>query len=119
MKYAEINKRFTEIVSEHITKGYTINTASMGGSQGEIAKIDLTDGNEIIRIEIRPFHDFGKPTNGIKIVTGRSLDNATPNTANSKTVWSGNLDIISVERFYSLDGRSDGEYGTYEEAIRE
>ena len=42
MKYAEINKRYTEIVSEYISKGYILNTATMAGSQGEIASVDLT-----------------------------------------------------------------------------
>ena len=29
MKFADINKRFTEIVAEYIAKGYTINTKTM------------------------------------------------------------------------------------------
>lgn len=41
MKYADINKRFSEIVTEYLNKGYTFNTATMGGSQGEVAKVDL------------------------------------------------------------------------------
>ena len=55
MKFADINKRYTEIVNEYIAKGYTINTATMSGSQGEIAKIDFTDGTEIIRIRVASF----------------------------------------------------------------
>lgn len=31
MKYAEINKRYTEIVSEYMAAGYTLNTATMTG----------------------------------------------------------------------------------------
>ena len=54
MKYADINRRFTEIVAEWLAKGYSINTASMSGSQGETAKIDLTDGKEIVRILVLP-----------------------------------------------------------------
>lgn len=53
MKYADINRRFTEIVAEWLAKGYSINTASMSGSQGETAKIDLTDGKEIVRILVK------------------------------------------------------------------
>ena len=44
MKYVDINKRFTEIVSEYIAAGYMMNTSSMNGSEGEISKVDLTDG---------------------------------------------------------------------------
>lgn len=57
MKYAEINKRYTEIVSEHISKGYILNTATMTGSQGEIASVDLTNGEEIFRVVISRFND--------------------------------------------------------------
>lgn len=32
MNYAEINNRFTQVVAEYLSKGYIINTASMGGS---------------------------------------------------------------------------------------
>jgi len=66
MKFETINRKFTEVVSEWIGKGYAFNTATMGGSQGEIAKVDLTDGKEIIRIRYRleeqphrPKHDGG------------------------------------------------------------
>ena len=43
MKYADINKKYTAIIAEHLAKGYTINTRSMCGSQGDYAHIDLTD----------------------------------------------------------------------------
>ena len=32
MNYADINKRYT--ATEHVAKGYTINTRTMAGSQG-------------------------------------------------------------------------------------
>lgn len=34
MKFGDINWRYTEIAAEYIGKGYKINTATMGGSQG-------------------------------------------------------------------------------------
>lgn len=50
MKFESINLRYTEVIAEWLAKGYTINFATMSGHQGEISKIDLTDGKEIIRI---------------------------------------------------------------------
>ena len=44
MKYIDINQRFTAKVAEYIAKGYTINTATMSGSQGEVAHVDLARG---------------------------------------------------------------------------
>lgn len=35
MKYIDINKRYTEIVTEYMARGYIINTRTMSGSQGE------------------------------------------------------------------------------------
>lgn len=42
MKYAEINKAFTEAVAAKIAQGYTICTNTMGGTQGEIAFVNFT-----------------------------------------------------------------------------
>ncbi len=47
MKYIDINQKFTAKVAEYIAKGYTINTATMSGSQGEVAHVDLTDGKQV------------------------------------------------------------------------
>lgn len=55
MKYIDINRKFTETVSSYIAQGYIINTASMSGSQGEIAHIDLTDGKQIVRVLLDSF----------------------------------------------------------------
>lgn len=50
MKYIDINRKFTETVSSYIAQSYIINTASMSGSQGEIAHIDLTDGKQLLSV---------------------------------------------------------------------
>lgn len=118
MKYANINKRFTEIVAEYIGKGYTINTSTIYGSQGEIAKIDLTDGKEIIRIMIKTFHDWDVDLEGVEIIIGKNTDNVKPNRNDTwDTVWNDHLEIIHQERFYKI-GRHGDYYGTKEEAER-
>lgn len=105
MKYADINKRFTEIVAEYMSKGYTINTATMSGSQGETAKIDLTDGTEIIRVVVDSFYECADDhhIDGDKIIVGKSTDNVKPNGRDRlDTVWNHCLEIISRERFYKI-----------------
>ena len=47
MKFIDINRKFTAAVSSYMAQGYYINAASMSGSQGEIAHIDLTDGKQM------------------------------------------------------------------------
>ena len=46
MKYIDINAKFTAAVNNYLAQGYIINTASMSGSQGEVAHIDLTNGKQ-------------------------------------------------------------------------
>jgi len=124
MKYADINKRYTEIVSEYMAAGYTLNTATMTGSQGEIAKIDLTDGKEIIRVLATNFHDW-KGQNiyeGVGIIVGRANEGnrVTPNNEReSATLWNNHLEVLRQERFYELgENRRSGKfYGTQAEAV--
>ena len=55
MKYAEINKKFTEKVAEYLSMGYSFNTRTMAGRVCSGSKVDLTDGNEIIRRAVADF----------------------------------------------------------------
>lgn len=118
MKYADINKRYTEIVNEYIAKDYTINTATMSGSQGEIAKIDFTDGTEIIRIRVASFSDYYKNIEGIEIIVGKSTDpvKAHDNDKMRNTVWDKNLEVLRRERFYQIGSWGTDYYGTEQEA---
>ena len=115
MKFAEINKMFTEIVNEYISKGYYINTGSMGGSQGEVAKVHLTDGKELICVYIDYTCNkkviYAENTHflkAIEIVVGRSnavdvIDERTP----FATVWFHELEIIKTKIFYSVGSRNE------------
>ena len=52
MTQNDIDRIYTDIVAKHIADGYQINPATMGGSQGEMAHIDLRKGSEIHRVLI-------------------------------------------------------------------
>lgn len=123
MKYAEINRRYTEIISEYITAGYTLNTATMTGSQGEIASVDLTDGKEILRVLITRFNDWGNRCSyeGVEIIVGRAGDRdlIKPNDDNDwHTLWNNHLEVLRQERFYKVGESRHAEkfFGTKEEA---
>lgn len=122
MKYAEINRAFTEITMEYMKNGYTINTATMRGSQGECGKIDLTDGREIIRIMIVSFTEFDKDHHhydGLEIVVGRDTSGQKPNMDSGfDTIWNNKLEIISRDKYYEVgSNRNDSKwYGTKDEA---
>ena len=128
MKFAEINAKFTATVAEWMAKGYSINTTTMAGSQGELGKIDLTDGKEIIRVLL---DEFGSPCvkidnryyhlEGAKLIVGRVKDNIQPNVPSTyNTVWNNRLDVISCEEFYEIGrAKRNGQkwYGTKDQAI--
>lgn len=120
MKYADINVKYTATVTEYLAKGYTINTRSMCGSQGDYAHIDLTDGTEVIRIMVDTFHEWTDISlDGLEIVVGRANSEVIPNSENDyRTLWNSELDILSRERFYKIgEDRHHGTfYGTLEEA---
>ena len=102
MKYADINKKYTATVAEYLANGYTINTRTMSGSQGDYAHIDLTDGTEVIRIMVDTFHEWTDISlDGLEIIVGRADSEVIPNCENDyHTLWNTKLDIISRESFY-------------------
>lgn len=124
MKFAEINKRYTEIVAEYIAKGYTINAGTMSGSQGEIAHIDLTDGHSIIRVmiaDVTEYDDCYKIIDTCQIVVGKCTDTRVEINSDEimgNTVWNNQLEVICCEKFYKVSRYSSTgtEYGTKEEA---
>ena len=50
MKKSEIMKIFTAKVAELMAQGMWINGETMRGTQGEICKVDLTDGQRLVRV---------------------------------------------------------------------
>ena len=61
MKFIDINREFTAAASRYMAQGYYINAGTMGGSQGEVAHIDLTNGTEIIRVLLTTFNNYCFP----------------------------------------------------------
>lgn len=119
MKFAEINKKYTEIVAEYLSKGYTINAGTMSGSQGEIAHIDLTDGNSIIRVLV--CEETEKRLETCQIIVGKCTDTRVAINNEDRLgniIWNGELEVIYCEKFYKLNKYSSTstEYGTKEEA---
>ena len=124
MKFAEINKKFTAKVAEYIAQGWTINAGTMAGHQGEIAKIDLTDGKDIIRVmlDTKYTHDhIGNRfycLDKVQLIVGRATDSVRINESRDfDTIWNNRLDVIYCEEFYKIGrGRPDW-YGTKEETM--
>lgn len=96
----EIDKKFTTKVAEYISKGYRIHTSSMSGSQGEVAKVDLTNEKETVRILLNLEHKVFTGTEMILSV-GRVKEEFKLNT--DRVIWNGRLEIIEEEKWIRIN----------------
>ena len=120
MYFSDINKRFTDIVAEYIGNGYTINAATMCDIEEEIAKVDLTNGNEIIRIQLRPEYSKSDKVEFISLEVCKCPVNILPNYHNNLYhIRRSTLEILECEQFYQVGEKRDGRafYGDYDHAL--
>lgn len=119
MTYAGINKLFTDEVARYIAMGYAINCGTMNGSQGEIAKVDLTNGKEIIRVLLETHSVAWKDYIEVKVGRCKSK-NAKPNAGRTSwTIWNDELEIISSSIYWKTSnwGNPRNEWFTTEEEV--
>lgn len=124
MKFADINRQFTEIAESYLSHGYHINTATMGPSSGEVAHLDLTNGSAVVRIMLQSFFRDGDFYNeGYELVVG-SASKAVPDEQPSMfvSIWNNQLHITERYKFFCIGSvlkgkhRDERFYGTREEA---
>ena len=118
----EIEKIYSDIIADYFNKGYYINMNTMNGSQlNEIAKIDLTNGKEVLRVMLCGSNtdrdnECHYDLHYISIVIGRNTDKLYNN--HGDIIWNNHLEILSEQRFYEIGDRNDRRFfGTKEEAL--
>lgn len=99
MKRNEIYKIYNDKVKEYMDNGYCIYPYTMGGSQGEICKIDLFKGKEVIRIYMDHEPSFEEYFDYLFIVVGKYMQGKYEND----TIWTDDLEIIEKNTFYEID----------------
>ena len=104
MNQNDINRMFTEKVTELIAQGYQINPATMSGSQGEYAHVDLRKGTEIIRVLLDDASDFMSGLNFLRLVVGRCTDQIRMGTFDrlGNTIWNNRLEILFEIKFAKI-----------------
>lgn len=120
----DIENLYTDTIKEYLEKGYRIYYSTMGGSQGEIAKIDLTNDKEVIRILLESKNECYKDNpvhkyidlNYFTIIVGRNTDKLIGDTF-FDTIWNGHLELISELRIYKIGRKNNSFFGTKQEAI--
>jgi len=119
IKMEDVNKVYTEIISEYISKGYWFYTKTMAGHQGEIAKIDLTNGKHIIRVRIdKKYHsriegleNLWLGTDVLRIVVVE-YDNFR-----TETLWNNEGTIINEFNWYQVGRKNIAYVDNLEEYI--
>ena len=126
MKFADINRKLTEIVADYISRGYVINTNTMNCLEsGTKGKVDVTDGKEIIRILLEEFREEAEKREdgwaprlyGVRLVVGRATENLKARSRNFDSIWNHNLDIIYEHKFYRVGGWDSDWYGSIVDAV--
>lgn len=115
---------FSEKVSEYLNNGWVICPQSMSGHQGEIGKVDVVKGRELVRIWLdnESSYNWSDDTAWYgNIVVFRvskwiqSVDRVLPDM----TVWMSDLEHIEEYKFYEIFQWRGGWYvDSLEEALR-
>ena len=108
MNKDDISRIYTSKIAELLSAGYQINPWTMSGSQGEIAKVDLTNGSETIRVLIETSREF--PIGKIVTITiGRVVEQG------ELTIWNHHLEVCSQIKFAEI---AEDYYTTYDEGVK-
>ena len=116
MKSSEINAIYAAKVAEFLATGYTINTNSMNGSQGEIAKIDFRKGDEVIRVMLHKETIWGenfRTNDAIVLTVGRCTDELVINArgfSRDAIIWNNRLETIEERTFFQIGERRGADW---------
>ena len=109
----DIRNLYTQKVAELLAQGYQIHPETMGGSQGEMAHIDLTNGSEILRVLIETRGSYSESYGDILTIrVGRNTDDIRRGWG---TIWNDHLETLSEIKLAKI---SENFYTTFEEGKR-
>ena len=108
----DVRRIYTQKVSELLAKGYQIHYETMSGSQGELAHIDRSDGNEILRVLLERDGNYGGSYGSIvRLRVGRCNEDIS----RTHTIWNERLDTLFEIEWDQISGNY---YTTREEGAR-
>ena len=97
----DVRRIYTQKVSELLAKGYQIHYETMSGSQGELAHIDLSDGNEILRVLLEREGNYGGSYGSIvRLRVGRCNEDLS----RTHTIWNERLDTLFEIEWDQISG---------------
>lgn len=110
MTKQDIRNIYTQKVTELLSKGYTIFPDTMSGHQGEIAHIDLSNGDEIIRVLLECKQDISLEEDGytgdiIRLVVGRAGEDTRLSDCWAGLIWNQRLEIIEELKWAYIESK--------------
>lgn len=114
MDITDIGKLFTQRVNEYLNKGYYYCINTMSGTQGEDAKIDLTNGKDVVRIFVDRKYNSDSMLNTIEVCVGVYKGKIDYNSF-LDIIWNNKLEPIHKDTFYEID-KHGKVWGTKEQA---
>ena len=123
MKKQDIRNIYTQKVTELLNQGYTIFPDTMGGSQGEIAHIDLTDGFQILRVLLERGLCWSHIEDGfhgdmVTLTIGRAGADTWVSEHWDGTIWNNRLEKIFEISWAEISGHGEGWYIELDDAAR-
>ena len=121
MKRTAIDKVLSEKVLAYMMEGYTINTKSMTGHQGEEGKVDLVKGDVLIRVWMtRESHynwlEEDKWSGDTMVIrVGKWIHEA--HLSDVYTVWMKDFELIDEITYYQVGRRNVWYFDNLEEAM--
>lgn len=110
MNKDDISRIYTSKIAELLSAGYQINPWTMSGSQGEIAKVDLTNGSEIIRVLIEKSYNINISVDAVVTVTiGRVVEQ------DGRIIWNNHIEVCSQIKFAQI---AEDYFTTYDEGVK-
>lgn len=112
--FKDIEQLLTQKAAQYIANGYIVNATTMAGHQGEVCKLDLRKGDEVVRILIDRTNN-GRQTIYYLLV-GKNTDPLYGGV--DDIIWNKNLQEIERYDFYVISDRYPEKIilGTVEEA---
>lgn len=122
MNRNDISAVFTEKVNALMAEGYILNPATMTGSQGEVAKVDLRKGDDLLRVCMETKRDWDGGCmllDYIAIYVGRCTDPSCLDHGfgglSGRTVWNHELQVIDEVKFAII---GENYFTTVEEGMK-
>ena len=125
----DIRRIYTQKVTELLNQGYILFPDTMNGHQGEIAKVDLTDGKDIIRVLLNREHRYisegGFWGDTVTLTIGKApSDTQLRDEWIDNTIWNNRLETLfqiewaDLERGTHTRGGERHWYTTLEEGAQ-